>query len=168
MQLITPKPEHKQNALAYRQDHLDYGELKMPGSNGFAKAESYENWLDSLGFIKTGRHGHLVPSTTYFAMVNNEIVGVVNIRHKLNDDLLKIGGHIGFSIRPSQRRKGYATQMLRLTIEKCMEMGIEKALVTCNKDNIGSKMTIEKNGGMLENEYIGEKGDVSLRFWINV
>lgn len=97
-----------------------------------------------------------------------EILGAVNIRHSLNQDLLFRGGHIGYGIRPSQRRKGYATQMLSLTLEQCRELGLEKVLVTCNKDNIGSAKTIINNNGILENEVIEKSGNIVQRYWIDL
>jgi predicted acetyltransferase len=96
------------------------------------------------------------------------ILGSVNIRHCLNEDLLFRGGHIGYGIRPTQRKKGYATLMLGLALEKCREMGLKKVLVTCNQDNIGSAKTIRNNGGILENEVTEENGTVIKRFWINL
>jgi len=168
MQLITPKIEHKQEALEYRQDHFDANELIIDGDNGFDEAETYECWLTGLDIIKAGKHEFFMPSSTYFAVVDGNIVGVVDIRHKLNDHLMKTGGHIGYSVRPNQRRKGYATEILRLALKKCQEMGIRKALVTCNKNNIGSQKTILKNNGVLENEHEDNNGNITLRYWIDI
>ena len=99
-------------------------------------------------------------------MIDSKIVGTINIRYKLNDYLLRIGGHIGYGIRPSERCKGYATKMLALALEKCRELGIDKALVTCDKDNLGSAKTIINNGGVLENEYTESDGNIVQRYWI--
>ena len=168
MQLVKPQLEHKQAALAYRQGHFDHNETEIQGDNGFDKAESYEDWLANMDFIEAGKHVYLLPSSTYFAIVDGEIVGIVDIRHKLNDALLQTGGHIGYSVHPCKRRKGYATEILRLALEKCKQMGITKALVTCYKDNIGSKKTILNNNGLLENEYVDDNGNIILRYWIDV
>ena len=93
------------------------------------------------------------------------MVGAVNIRHDLNDYLLKYGGHIGDGIRPSERRKGYATEMIRLALEECRELGLTRVLMTCDKNNIGSAKSIIRNGGILENEVLGE-GSIKQRYWI--
>ena len=113
---------------------------------------------------------HLVSSTTYFLFNEKEdkILGAINIRHNLNNSLLMHGGHIGYGVAPSERRKGYATEMLSLALEKCREIGIKEALVTCDKGNIGSSKTIIKNHGILENELIEENGNIVQRYWIDI
>ena len=94
-------------------------------------------------------------------------MGAVNIRHKLNEELLYTGGHIGDGIRPSERRKGYATAMIALALEECRKLGIDKVLMCCNKDNIGSAKSIINNGGVLENE-VEEDGHWEQRYWIEL
>lgn len=113
---------------------------------------------------------HLVNQTTYMMFgENNRVLGGVNIRHELNDNLLKHGGHIGALIRPSERKKGYATLMISLALEKCKELGIDKVLITCREENIGSKKAIEKNGGKYENSYYDEQNNFTYRrYWINI
>ncbi len=108
-----------------------------------------------------------MPSTTYFAVVGGRIVGTIQVRHKLSEWLYKYGGNIGYGVRPSERRKGYAARMLALALEKCRELGLKRALVTCNRENIGSARTILKNGGVLENEVLREDGGVTQRYWID-
>jgi predicted acetyltransferase len=86
----------------------------------------------------------------------------------LNEDLLNSGGHIGYGIRPSERRKGYGAKMLALALEKCREFHIERALVTCDRDNIASAKTARKNGGVFENECIEGDGNIVRRYWIAI
>ncbi|WP_346893138.1 GNAT family N-acetyltransferase [Clostridium sp. UBA871] len=108
----------------------------------------------------------LVPSSIYFLMdEDKKIYGAIDIRHELNDYLLRYGGHIGYGIRPSQRRKGYASQMLSLALPIAKELGINKALITCDKSNVGSAKTIINNGGILENEVINEN-EITQKYWI--
>jgi len=168
MNLIKPTTELKQKALEYRQAHFDHSERSIEGDNGFDEAETYEAWLAHLEKVEAGDHEYLIPSSTYFAMIDDEIVGVVDIRHRLNDFLLKSGGHIGYSVHPLERRKGYATKILHLALEKCSRLGIAKALVTCNKENVGSQKTILHNAGVLEDEYVCENASVTLRYWIEL
>lgn len=97
----------------------------------------------------------------------NIFVGAVNIRHYLNDSLLKTGGHIGDGVRPSERRKGYATAMIALALEECKKLGIHKVLMCCDKENIASAKSIIHNGGILENE-VEEKGHLEQRYWIQL
>ena len=85
-----------------------------------------------------------------------------------NDYLLKYAGHIGDGIRPSERGKGYATEMIRLALFECRKLGIHKVLMVCNKSNIASRKSIIKNGGILENEFFAEDGEVQQRFWIDL
>lgn len=93
-------------------------------------------------------------------------MGAVNIRHYLTDYLLQYAGHIGDGIRPSERKKGYATAMISLALEECKKMGIQRVLMCCDKDNVGSAKSIIYNGGILENELIDEEGKVVQRYWI--
>ena len=112
----------------------------------------------------------LVASSTYFACDEeiHKLVGAVNIRHTLNDYLLKFGGHIGDGIRPSFRKKGYATAMIHLALDKCRELGIKKVLICCHKDNVGSAKSIMNNGGILENEVVDTNGKVIQRYWMKL
>ena len=106
-----------------------------------------------------------VTAHTFFALDNDKIVGIINARHELNDYLLNFGGHIGYSVRKSERRKGYGKKMLNYISEFLFSLGLEKILITCDKMNIASKRTIESCGGILENEVI-EESRITLRYWI--
>lgn len=115
-------------------------------------------------------HGHYVPDSTFFCLDTdrNIFVGAVNIRHYLNDGLLLGGGHIGDGVRPSERGKGIATQMIALALDECRRLGICEVLMCCDKSNVASARTIEKNGGVLENEILDEEGIPVLRYWIRL
>lgn len=127
----------------------------------------FDYYLEHLD-VKVEQNGK-VPSTTFFAldMDRNIFVGAMNIRHYLNEKLLATGGHIGDGIRPSERRKGYATEMIRLGLIECKKLGIDRVLMTCDKDNIGSRKSITNNGGVLENE-VEEDGEIVQRYWIDL
>ena len=111
-----------------------------------------------------------VPNSVYFLLdVERDILlGAVNIRHRLNNHLLQFGGHIGDGVRPSERRKGYATEMIRLSLIECKKLGINRVLMVCDKTNVGSAKSIIKNGGVLENELVDDNGKTQQRYWIDV
>jgi len=97
-----------------------------------------------------------------------KILGVVNICHRITEDMLATDGHIYYAVAPSERRKGYATQQLRLALDICREMGIGPVLVTCDRDNIASAKVIQNNGGVLEDERMSGDGRVFQRYWITL
>ncbi|MCL2462160.1 MAG: GNAT family N-acetyltransferase [Defluviitaleaceae bacterium] len=168
MELVFPEIGHKQAAMDYRREHVERGEAWIHGSGGLLRYEDYESWLEKITTAQTAAQTGWVNCSTYFALVDGKIVGMTQIRHTLNDALLKSGGHIGYGIRPSERRKGYAAQMLALALEKCRELGIQKVLVTCDKDNVGSARTAMKNGGVLEDECAEGSGNIVQRYWITI
>ncbi|MDL2232489.1 GNAT family N-acetyltransferase [Ruminococcaceae bacterium OttesenSCG-928-L11] len=166
MKLVIPTIGHKQAAWDYRQEHIDRGETHIHGSNGFMNAESYESWLEKVIWSQTNSTSDWVTGDVYFAIVSGKIVGTIAVRHSLNDALLYSGGHIGYGIRPSERRKGYGSEMLAHALDRCRELSMEKALVTCDKGNIASAKTAQKKGGILENEVVEEDGNIVERYWI--
>ncbi len=111
-----------------------------------------------------------VPDSVFFLLDEgrDRLLGAVDIRHHLNERLLRDGGHIGDGIRPSERRKGYATEMVRLALVECRKLGIDRVLMVCSKDNIGSARSIVRNGGVLENEFTDEDGKTEQRYWIDL
>ena len=128
----------------------------------------FDNYLLNLE-LKEPKDG-LVPDSTFFLLEEDRdiLLGAVNIRHYLNDYLLQYGGHIGDGIRPSQRGKGYGTKIVNLALLECRKLGIPKVLMVCDKSNVASAKTIINNGGILENEYLDEKGVIQQRYWITV
>lgn len=104
-----------------------------------------------------------VPHTVFWLVEGNEFLGRVDIRHELNDTLHQVGGHIGYDIRPTQRRRGFGNLALELGIKKAKELGIDTLLVTCDVGNLGSNKIIRKNGGQLE-----DVRDGTNRYWIAV
>ena len=110
----------------------------------------------------------VVPMNTYWMVsLDRTILGVSKLRHHLTPSLEKHGGHIGYYIRPSQRRQGYGGLILALTLEKAQERGIKRVRITCDTDNIGSARIIEKNGGILSGQMIYEgTGSQISQYWI--
>lgn len=120
---------------------------------------------------RTTQRPDLVPETRLWLIEDDEFVGVISIRHELNDFLRIYGGNIGYAIRPSRQKQGYDTTMLRLALEYVKQLGIDKVLITCDWDNIGSRKVIESNGGILENEIEIKRGDEIVlirRYWIDL
>lgn len=168
--LVSPAMEHKN---AYIEMMLEWEEEKGHIYPGVIRRKGidYSSWLETLGLYKKRETcpSHLSPSDTFFLVnENNNLLGAISIRHYLSEQLLLLGGHIGYGIRPTQRRKGYANVMLKLALEKCRDMKIERVLVTCDKDNIGSSKTIIANNGILENEIVEDNGNIVQRYWISI
>ncbi|WP_233573217.1 GNAT family N-acetyltransferase [Leptotrichia sp. OH3620_COT-345] len=128
----------------------------------------FDYYLENLEIKEETPDGR-VPDTTLFCLDTdrNIFVGAVNIRHYLTEELLYTGGHIADGIRPTERRKGYATAMISLALRECRKLEIYKVLLTCDRNNIGSAKSIIKNGGVLENEVIKD-GIAIQRYWIDL
>jgi predicted acetyltransferase len=112
-----------------------------------------------------------VPSSTFWLVRgdDNRILGCSRLRHYLSGDLRYEGGHIGYDIRPSERRKGHGALILRLTLQKARELGLERVLITCHADNIASQRIIEKNGGKFASQVIPTQGGKPLRrYWVDL
>lgn len=167
--LVYPNSRHQQMVNDYIQETVAHGETYVNGDGGAHQAKNYDQWLkkEKQNHLGVNLDENKVPGTTYLYIENKKIVGMINIRHCLNDFLLMKGGHIGYSVLPSQRKKGYATAMLKEAIEICKRWDIYPILITCDKENMASRKTIEKCGGKLENEYYDQdKNETILRFWI--
>ena len=130
--------------------------------------QDFEYYLDKLE--QRTASGDRVPNSVFFLIdeERNRLLGAVSIRHYLNEAMLQTCGHIGDGIRPSERRRGYATEMLRLSLIECKKLGIDRVLLICDKANIGSAKTIIRNGGVLENEIVNESGTAMQRYWIDL
>jgi len=164
--LATPACRHRQAWKRAKQEFEQAGER-------FFQSKTYGQFLSGCKNNARGKRlpAGYVPNTTYFLMRggNDKILGRIDIRHRLNDHLRNNpGGHIGYAVAPSERRKGYGTQQLRLALEICKTMGLSPVLVTCLKENIASAKVIQKNGGVLEDERVSKEGKVFQRYWIEV
>lgn len=168
--LIYPSKEYENKVHEYKVEFLEY-KSHINGSGGLQRYDNYDEWLlkvkgdlDVLN-IQQGR----VPASTYFFVrtEDDKIIGMINIRHKLHEGIKIEGGHIGYSIRPTERKKGYATLMLSMGLEKCRELELDKVLITCDKINIASAKVIQNNNGILENEVISpNSSNVIQRYWV--
>ena len=158
LQLVRPTADMKEAALEYKYEHFEYGDKEINGSELLDKMDSYEEWLVSVtnNTSPDTVNPAWVVTDTFFA-VNEEgrIVGIIDLRHSLNE-FLQDFGNSGYSVRPAERRKGYATEMLRQLKDVAREAGLKELHMATFQDNIASVKTIVKNGGVLEREFEAE------------
>ncbi|WP_081673481.1 GNAT family N-acetyltransferase [Butyrivibrio sp. FC2001] len=162
--LRKPIKKYESEAMAFKQEFLNNGEPVINGSELLDQMESYDEWLKSVTDNTSSEtvSPSWVVTDTYFAFDDNDrLVGIIDLRHELND-FLKDFGNCGYSVRPSERRKGYATQMLELVIWRAAEVGMDKLQLSVEKSNTASIKTITKNGGKYARSFTfeGEEADV--------
>ena len=168
--LVKPDLSYADEIIKYKEESLKESPV-INGSAGLDRFSSIEVWLEELkkrSCEDTVPKG-LVPSSTYLAVreKDNYIVGMIDIRHYLNEYLTQVGGNIGYGVRKTERNKGYAKQMLKLALEKCKELKIKKVLITCDEDNIASEKVILSAEAKFENIKSFE-GKNKKRFWIDL
>jgi predicted acetyltransferase len=137
---------------------------------GYSPHEPFAAFVGRLERQREGRDvpAGWVPASYFVAEVAGLIVGRVSLRHELTPLLHRVSGHIGFGVLPTQRRRGYATVMLRQALERAASLGLARVLVTCDESNVGSRRVIERCGGVYEDTYRGEDAPQGVRrYWIN-
>lgn len=154
--LVRPTLELKVQALAYREEHFQRGEKIIYGSELFDKTENYEEWLASVTQNTDPEtvSENWVVTDTFFAIRKSDgkIIGIIDLRYTLND-FLKDLGNCGYSVRPSERGKGYATEMLCRILRVAKEAGMKELHISVEKENAASVKVIQKNGGMYERSF---------------
>lgn len=163
LQVRAPRMEDEEQVLAAESELAADGFtfVRHPG----------ETWINCLARLERERAGRVgpgrVPHTMLFGLVAAELVGRVSVRHELTPALRDVGGHIGYGVRPGHRRRGYASALLAAGLVVLRDLGIERALVTCDEDNVASVRTIERNRGKLEN-VVSRPDGAKRRYWIDL
>lgn len=170
--LMQPDETMLDEIISYRTAMLNAGS-SLDGCSGLQNYEDAQAWLAHVRSMLTVETcpSHWVTSTLFVGVrkADGRIVGMLDLRHRLNELLAEWGGHIGYSVRPDERRKGYAKWMLAHALPEAKKLGIDRVLVTCNDNNIASARTIEANGGVLENKLYVERAKQTIRrYWIDL
>lgn len=166
IRLVEPNEEMAEEFLAMAEEY------KAAGNDRYKFAlENFPVYLEQVTNYARGikLNTDRVPGSEFWLAVNSRIVARSNLRHRLNPALEREGGHIGYGVRPSERRKGYGTLILKLTLEKAKTLGLEKVFLTCDADNVGSAKIIEKNGGVFAGQTVSPKtAKMIAQYWIEI
>ena len=170
--LLRPTAEYIPQYEAYRREFLDFGG-SMDGAGSLRRLESGRAWLDEVERFsrpETVPEGKVV--STQFILVreaDDRLLGMLQLRHYLNDYLRRVAGHIGYSVRPSERRRGYAKRMLAMALDEARKLGLERVMISCSVENEASRRTILSNGGVFESTVLDETdGELLERDWIEL
>jgi predicted acetyltransferase len=170
LKLVEPDESRREESIAYLEEYGAAGESWGQGVlaeirrdfRGFARR--VRQWEQGLGDPPDG-----VPTSVFLLMLGRHIIGECTLRHRLTDSLRDDGGHISYGVRPSERGKGFATQMLRLVLDQARLRGLKRVLLTCDKGNLASARVIQKNGGVLDSEGISQTRNRPIqRYWIEL
>ncbi len=169
LRLVRPDASMAEEISAFRRDMLEAGS-EFDGCGPLRRMEAAE-WLD---FIRRLADPATVPErwvldTQFVCLRGTRIVGTIDVRHVLNDYLRDYAGHIGYSVRPADRRQGIATFMLATVLPYCRQIGLNRVMIACEPDNPASRRTILKNGGVYARTVHEPRGNVDLeQYWITL
>lgn len=164
----------KNDVKEYVEEHIKYNSQTAGTSGVDEEYKNYEQWLEKIELLKKAETcpNDRCCGIQYFLIRENDnkLVGMINLRWNLNDWMIRNGGHIGYGIRPTERRKGYNKINLYLCLLKAQEQGLKEVLITADDENLGSTKTIESLGGILENKVTNydDENKLTRRYWINV
>ncbi len=173
VRLIGSTELYASQVMEYKQEMQQHGDV-LNGCAGLEKVNTFKEWIDFKSRARGWYGDEAINSEVMLLIRNsdNRLLGISDYRHPLTPALFNGGGHIGYSIRPSERGRGYGTELLRQMLNICREFGENKVLVVCDKENIASRKVITNNGGILEKEVLEreESGEISItqRYWINI
>lgn len=166
--LDQPSEKYREKIEDFKEEFIRSGDI-LYGTERLQDSDSFEQWLER---VRKNRYQETVeegkpPSYEFIAVRKSDgkIIGMINVRYNPKEEMYKYLGHIGYCIRISERKKGYASEMLRLALIEAKKLGLNEVLLTCDSDNIGSSATMKKNGAVLENE-VPYQGKITQRYWI--
>ncbi len=174
VKLVKPKKSDQKDVEEFKNEFFSSGENNIPGSTSLPEFDSYQKWLKNTRLFEkqqTVPVEGFVPATQYLLRRKSDgrLIGMLSIRHELNDHLKNFGGNFGGSIRPSERNHGYSAKMLQLGIKKAKKLGLSRVLVTCLDTNHASAKSIQKAGGIFENKKkYAKTGETFMRFWFEI
>ena len=164
--LVDPDIKHLRELLDMGEEYRAAGDSRYE-----AALEDAVEYIARLRWMARGEDlpEHLVQENTYWPLLRDRILGQVRLRHVLTEGLLVEGGHIGYDVRPSERRKGYGTVMLRLALDKARSIGLTRVMLTCDADNIASAKIIRSNGGQFTGTATSPRsGKAIYQYWIKL
>lgn len=169
--LLKPSMEYEKELLQYRDSFKSRGEI-VQGGGDIENFESISQWLEKIKIMENPDTcpKEKVTATQYmlFRKSDGKVIGLINFRHYLNEYLKNFGGHIGYSIVHGERGKKYGKKQLLFCLEKVREKGLDRVLITCDKNNFASKGTIKSVGGIFQEEVKQENGIITLKYWVNL
>ncbi len=171
LSLVEPNLDFQQTYASYVEEFRDRHETLVPFVIGIPY-EAFEDYVAELLGYSQGvgiAEGWVSHSTFWLIDRNREIVAVSNVRHSLTPNLMREGGHIGYSVRPSRRGEGLGTAVLRESLQKARDLGLERVLITCGKENLRSARVIQRNHGQFDSEeFLEEREETVQRYWIDL
>ena len=173
IKLTMPSLEYGEDIFRFRQELIEANDVdSFAGCGSLRKCTNITEYLNIISKWMSANTcpDSNVPSDSYIAVrvKDNKIVGIIDFRHHIDHPILGLwGGHIGYTVRPSERGKGIAKEMLRLNLQNCRDRNIEKVMITCSCDNHASEQVIVSNGGVFEKEVIVDREHIK-RYWITL
>ena len=172
VKLVRPSEDYADAIWDFRQEILAADDVsKFAGCSALLDSTDAHGWIQKVTVLSDPATcpDDLIPSDSYLAIrpSDDRLVGTIDLRHSIDHPVLGTwGGQIGYEVRPSERRKGYASQMLGQVLDRARELGLDKVLITCHRGNIASQKTIERVGGVFDSLYAKEDGTIVKRYWV--
>ena len=171
LKLVLPNKKYLASYQNYLRDFIKHGPLETKEQYEkqltSSKKPKFLTWLMWDRLAKNLEKG-MVQQTTYWGIVNDQVVGRISFRHKLTKQLREHDGNIGYAVRPNKQGKGYASEMLKQLLVKVKKLGYKKVLITCDEDNYGSRKVVEHNKATLEKIALDSEGRSTCYYWIKL